>query len=188
MDMLSLSILVLFVGMYLNRKIRLLGDNYIPPAVTGGLLFAAGIALIYNFAHVQFEFDMRMRDLLLLVFFSTVGLSARLRALAAGGKALFVLVLVAGVFLFLQNTVGIAIALAVDANPGYGLMAGSVAFAGGHGTAIAWGQAAEQAGLAGASAIGPHRTTFDRAPTRNHPGFSRSGRHGRRRNKGRHCG
>ena len=38
MDMLSLSILVLFVGMYLNRKIRLLGDNYIPPAVTGGLL------------------------------------------------------------------------------------------------------------------------------------------------------
>lgn len=31
MDMLSLSILVLFVGMYLNRKIRLLGDNYIPP-------------------------------------------------------------------------------------------------------------------------------------------------------------
>jgi len=160
MDMLSLSILVLFVGMYLNRKIRLLGDNYIPPAVTGGLLFAAGIALIYNFAHVQFEFDMRMRDLLLLVFFSTVGLSARLRALAAGGKALFVLVLVAGVFLFLQNTVGIAIALAVDANPGYGLMAGSVAFAGGHGTAIAWGQAAEQAGLAGASAIGLAFATF----------------------------
>ncbi len=160
MDMLSLSILVLFVGMYLNRKIRLLGDNYIPPAVTGGLLFAAGIALIYSFAHVQFEFDMRMRDLLLLVFFSTVGLSARLRALAAGGKALFVLVLVAGVFLFLQNTVGIAIALAVDANPGYGLMAGSVAFAGGHGTAIAWGQAAEQAGLAGASAIGLAFATF----------------------------
>ena len=160
MDMLSLSILVLFVGMYLNRKIRLLGDNYIPPAVTGGLLFAAGIALIYNFAHVQFEFDMRMRDLLLLVFFSTVGLSARLRALAAGGKALFVLVLVAGIFLFLQNTVGIAIALAVDANPGYGLMAGSVAFAGGHGTAIAWGQAAEQAGLAGASAIGLAFATF----------------------------
>jgi ESS family glutamate:Na+ symporter len=160
MDMLSLSILVLFVGMYLNRKIRLLGDNYIPPAVTGGLLFAVGVTLIYSFADVQLEFDMRMRDLLLLVFFSTVGLSARLKALAAGGKALFVLVLVAGVFLFLQNGVGIAIALAVDANPAYGLMAGSVAFAGGHGTAIAWGQVAEGAGLVGASALGLAFATF----------------------------
>jgi ESS family glutamate:Na+ symporter len=160
MDMLSLSILVLFVGMYLNRKIRLLGDNYIPPAVTGGLLFAVGVALIYSFADVQLQFDMRMRDLLLLVFFSTVGLSARLRALAAGGKALITLVLVAGVFLFLQNSVGIAIALASGANPAYGLMAGSVAFAGGHGTAIAWGQVAEEAGLAGAGAIGLAFATF----------------------------
>jgi ESS family glutamate:Na+ symporter len=160
MDMLSLSILVLFVGMYLNRKIRLLGDNYIPPAVTGGLLFAVGVALIYSFADVQLQFDMRMRDLLLLVFFSTVGLSARLRALAAGGKALITLVLVAGVFLFLQNSVGIAIALASGANPAYGLMAGSVAFAGGHGTAIAWGQVAEEAGLTGAGAIGLAFATF----------------------------
>ncbi len=158
--MLSLSILVLFVGMFLNRKIRVLGDNYIPPAVTGGLLFAVVAALIYNFADVELEFDMRMRDLLLLVFFSTVGLSARLKTLAAGGKALFALVLVAGVFLFLQNGVGIAIALAAGEHPGYGLMAGSVAFAGGHGTAIAWGQVAEESGLAGASAIGLAFATF----------------------------
>ena len=46
MDMLSMSILVLFVGMFLNQKIRVLGDNYIPPAVTGGLLFAAGTMLL----------------------------------------------------------------------------------------------------------------------------------------------
>ena len=160
MDMLSLSILVLFVGMFLNRKIRLLGDNYIPPAVTGGLLFAVGVTLIYSFADVQLEFDMRMRDLLLLVFFSTVGLSARLKTLAAGGKALFALVLVAGLFLILQNSVGIAIALAFGAHPGYGLIAGSVSFAGGHGTAIAWGQVAEGAGLEGASAIGLAFATF----------------------------
>ena len=35
--MLALSIVVLFVGMYLTRWIPLLADNYIPPAVTGGL-------------------------------------------------------------------------------------------------------------------------------------------------------
>ena len=58
MDMLSLSILVLFLGMFLNRKIRVLGDYYIPPAVTGGLLFASCVALIYSFGGAQLEFDM----------------------------------------------------------------------------------------------------------------------------------
>jgi ESS family glutamate:Na+ symporter len=118
------------------------------------------VALVYNFADIQLEFDMRMRDLLLLVFFSTVGLSARFKTLGAGGKALLALILVAGVFLTLQNIAGIAIALAGGYHPGYGLMAGSVAFAGGHGTAIAWGQVAEDAGLEGASAIGLAFATF----------------------------
>ena len=160
MDMLSMSILVLFIGMFLNKKIRVLGDNYIPPAVTGGLLFASVTALLYSFADLQVEFDMRMRDLLLLVFFSTVGLSARLKSLASGGKALFVLVIVAGLFLFLQNSVGVAIALAYGEHPGYGLMAGSVAFAGGHGTAIAWGEVAVAAGLTEAREIGLAFATF----------------------------
>ena len=140
MDMLSMSIIVLFVGMYLNRKIRMLGDNYIPPAVTGGLLFAVGTLLVYYFADAQVEFDMGMRDMLLLVFFSTVGLSARLSQLASGGKALVLLVCVAGVFLLFQNSLGIAVAMGWGVHPGFGLMAGSVSFAGGHGTAIAWGQ------------------------------------------------
>jgi ESS family glutamate:Na+ symporter len=160
MDMLSMSIVVLFVGIYLNRKIRLLGDNYIPPAVTGGLLFATGTMLLYNFADVQIEFDMRMRDMLLLVFFSTVGLSARLAQLASGGKALLLLTCVAGVFLLFQNTLGISIAMGFGAHPGYGLMAGSVSFAGGHGTAIAWGQVATAAGLEDAAAIGLAFATF----------------------------
>lgn len=160
MDMLSLSIVVLFVGMFLNKNIRFLGDNYIPPAVTGGLLFSVGTACVYNFFDLQVEFDMRLRDLLLLVFFSTVGLSSRLKTLVAGGKALLTLVLVAGVFLLLQNSIGIAVAIAGGHHPGYGLIAGSVAFAGGHGTAIAWGQVAEEAGLKGAASLGLAFATF----------------------------
>jgi ESS family glutamate:Na+ symporter len=160
MDMLSLSILVLFVGVFLNRQIKVLGDNYIPPAVTGGLLFSIGTLLVYNLADLQVEFDMEMRDLLLLVFFSTVGLSAHLKTLAAGGKALAVLAATAGLFLFFQNSIGVAIALAFDVHPGYGLMAGSVSFAGGHGTAIAWGQVAAEAGMEDASAIGLAFATF----------------------------
>jgi len=160
MDMLSMSIVVLFVGMYLNRKINFLKNNYIPPAVTGGLLFATGVTLLYSFADMQLEFDMRLRDILLLVFFSTIGLSARFSTLAAGGKALLVLTVIAGIFLILQNSVGVAIALSRDVNPGWGLIAGSIPFAGGHGTAIAWGQVAEDNGLKGAASIGLAFATF----------------------------
>lgn len=160
MDMLSLSVLVLFLGMYLNRRIRFLSENYIPPAVTGGLLFSVATAWIYVQFDVALQFDMRFRDLLLLVFFSTVGLSARMKTLAGSGWPLFVLVLAAGAFLALQNSLGVAIALSSDVHPAYGLIAGSVSFAGGHGTAIAWGAVAEEAGLVGATEIGMAFATF----------------------------
>jgi len=160
MDVLSLSVLVLFLGMYLNRKFRFLSENYIPPAVTGGLIFSIATWLLYVQLGIQVEFDMRIRDLFLLVFFSTVGLSARMKTVIAGGRSLAVLVVVAAVFLALQNSVGVAIALASGAHPAYGLLAGSISFAGGHGTAIAWGAVAEEAGFARATEIGLAFATF----------------------------
>ena len=160
LDALILSILVLYLGFYLNRKIALLRDNYIPPAVTGGLICSGVVAVLHTAADLQIDFDLQIRDVLLLIFFSTIGLSAKLRTLVVGGKALAVLVVIAGVFLLLQDAIGVALALLFGAHPGYGLMAGSVSFAGGHGTAIAWGAEAERAGLAGAGAVGIAFATF----------------------------
>jgi len=154
MDGLSISIVVMFVGMFLNRHVSLLGDNYIPPAVTGGLLFSLGTALLYSYGDIQLDFEMRFRDLLLLVFFSTVGLSAKLSVLLRGGKALLMLIGISAVFLIVQDLVGVAVAIFSGYHPGYGLMAGSISFAGGHGTAIAWGAEAEAAGLGEASTLG----------------------------------
>jgi len=155
-----LSILVLYLGFYLNRKIHFLREYYIPPAVTGGLICSSIVAVIYAVADVEIAFNMEIRDVLLLVFFSTIGLTAKLRTLAAGGKALVILVGVAAVFLFFQNGTGVLLASLFDVHPGYGLMAGSISFAGGHGTAIAWGAEAEQAGLNDASVIGIAFATF----------------------------
>jgi len=157
---LMLSIAVLFLGIYLNRKIRFLQENYIPPAVTGGLICSAIVWIIYAAADIEITFDLQIRDVLLLVFFSTIGLSAKLRTLVAGGKALVVLVVVAAIFLVLQDATGVGLAMLFGAHPGYGLMGGSVSFAGGHGTAIAWGTQADAAGLTGASEIGIAFATF----------------------------
>ncbi len=157
---LMLSVLVLYLGFFLNRKIRFLSEYYIPPAVTGGLICSVIVALVYNTADLEIAFDMQIRDVLLLVFFSTIGLSAKLRTLAAGGKALVILVLISAVFLLFQNTTGVLLAMAFGDHPGYGLMGGSISFAGGHGTSIAWGAEAEEAGLEGATAIGIAFATF----------------------------
>ena len=159
-EMLAMSIFVLFLGMYLTAKSRLLSENYIPPAVTGGLIFSLVAWALYSWGDVAIDFDMRFRDLLLLMFFSTVGLGARLRTLASGGVALAIMVVAAGVFLILQNAIGVGVALLSDVPTGYGLMAGSVSLAGGHGTAAAWGEITVEQGLTKALEIGMIFATF----------------------------
>lgn len=61
---------------------------------------------------------------------------------------------VAAVMLVLQDVAGVGLALLLGGHPGYGLFAGSISFAGGHGTAIAWGGEAAAAGLEGAAEFG----------------------------------
>ena len=160
LDILILAILVVFSGALINRTFSFLKQNSIPDAVTGGILVSVLVTLISGHYEVKFEFDMRLRDLLLLVFFSTIGLSAKFRALLEGGRALAVLLGIAVFFLFLQDLTGVLIAKAFGAHPAYGLFGGSISFAGGHGTAIAWGQEAEKAGLVGAEALGLTFATF----------------------------
>lgn len=159
-DFLILSILVLWLGNFLTTRIRLLEANNIPIAVTGGLIFSVAAAVLASVIGREISFDTRTRDLLLLVFFSTIGLGAKFRTLAAGGKALGILLVAAAVFLVIQNATGVGLAMLFDVHPGYGLFAGSVSFAGGHGTAIAWGAEAEKAGLGGAGTIGIAFATF----------------------------
>jgi len=159
-DTLIVSIVVLYVGNLLTRHIWVLEKYSIPQAVTGGLLCSVLILVVANFGGPKIVFDLELRDLLLLAFFSTIGLSAKFARLKAGGKPLLILVICAAVFLVIQNGTGVLIALGLGDHPGYGLFAGSVSFAGGHGTAIAWGQEAEAAGLRDAALIGIAFATF----------------------------
>jgi len=154
------SVLVLAVGNFLNGKIPLLTRFNIPVAVTGGLLCSSLLTALYLGWNFRVDFDLELRNILLLTFFSTIGLSAKLSALASGGKTLVVLLVFAIMLLIFQDLAGIGIAVAVDAHPAFGLFAGSISFAGGHGTSIAWGETAELAGLNGAGSLGIACATF----------------------------
>jgi ESS family glutamate:Na+ symporter len=154
------SVLVLALGGYLNRKVSVLSRFNIPVAVTGGLLCSAFLTVLYSGFNLRVDFDLELRNLLLLTFFSTIGLSAKLNALATGGRTLVILLVFAILLLIAQDLAGIGIAILVDTEPAYGLFAGSISFAGGHGTAIAWGETAELAGLDGAGTLGIACATF----------------------------
>ncbi len=134
----TIAILVFFAGANLNRLVPILVHWSIPEAVTGGLLAALATLIAYEFFGVEISFTLAARDMLLLYFFTGVGLNARLSDLAAGGRPFLILLGITLVFLVIQNLVAIATSDILGLPPGTSVLLGSTSLIGGHGTTIAW--------------------------------------------------
>jgi ESS family glutamate:Na+ symporter len=132
------SMVVLFVGRALVAHVGLLQRFSIPAPVVGGGLVAILLAFADGLGGVRFAFNMALKDSLLLMFFTTVGLAADARMLAKGGMKLVVFLAISAVLILAQNAIGIGAALALDLHPVIGLFAGSVTLVGGHGTGAAY--------------------------------------------------
>lgn len=157
----TLGILVLFVGKRINEAVSWLRELSIPEPVTGGLLFSVLFGLVYAATGVAVEFELGARDLLLVYFFTTIGINASLQDLLSGGKPLLILLAITIGYMVLQNLTGISVAALFGLPTAVGLLGGSVSLIGGHGTAIAWApQIAEQHGIANAMEIGIACATF----------------------------
>jgi ESS family glutamate:Na+ symporter len=153
-ETLIIALVALFAGRAVRAGLPWLKRIDLPDSIVGGLLVAL-LALVARLAFgIELSFASDLRDLLLLIFFSSIGLSARLSALVAGGRPLLILCLVTVLLITLQNLVGAAVAVAWGAHPFYGLLAGGLSFVGGPGTALAWAREAEAAGLSAARAVG----------------------------------
>ncbi len=157
----TLGIIVLFAGKRLNDAIGFLREFSIPEPVTGGLLFSVIFAVIYFATDTSVNFDLAARDLLLIYFFTTIGINAHLKDLLAGGMPLIILLVITIGYMFIQNYTGISIAALFDLDAAVGMLGGSVSLIGGHGTAIAWSpRIAENYGISNAMEIGIACATF----------------------------
>jgi ESS family glutamate:Na+ symporter len=157
----TLGIVVLFVGKRINDAVGFLREFSIPEPVTGGLLFSILFGLIYAILGIAVEFDLKGRDILLVYFFTTIGINASLRDLLAGGKPLVILLAITIGYMVLQNLTGISIAALFDLPGAVGILGGTVSLIGGHGTAIAWApRIAEDFGVSNAMEIGIACATF----------------------------
>jgi len=155
------AILVLFIGKYLTRKVDFLQEYNIPEPVSGGLIASIVFAILYGAFDIELQFSLAVRDSLLIVFFTIIGLSSRFSTLLKGGKPLIILLVIAVAYLFLQNFTGLTVAQFTQQLPEVGIIGGSVSLSGGHGTAIAWAPLfVEKYNISNAMEIGIACATF----------------------------
>jgi ESS family glutamate:Na+ symporter len=148
------ALVTIEIGKRINRVFPLIERGNIPPAVTAGLLLSLVLAGLRAKGVLDVKFATAPRDVLLLVFFASLGFGAHLGRLASAGKGALVICLAITLAVLAQNLAGVALAKAFGAAPATGLFMGSIAYLGGHGTATAWASAAEGQAVAGAFEIG----------------------------------
>ena len=157
----TIAIVVFFVGAGVNRAIKPLQSWNIPEAVTGGLIAAAATLVAYAVFRVEVNFSLEARDMLLLYFFTGIGLNAKLDDLISGGRPFLILLALTLVYLVLQNVIAAGGVAALGLPVGMTPLLGSAALIGGHGTTIAWAPIiAERFGLGNALEVGVATATL----------------------------
>ena len=157
----TLAILVLFIGKGLNFRFAVLRDFNIPEPVVGGLLFSIFFAIIHFAFGITVDFDLKARDIMLVYFFTTIGLNSSIMDLVKGGKPLVILLSATIFYMVIQNAVGISVATLFGLDPLVGMLGGTVSLIGGHGTAIAWAPTfVEKYGIHNAMEMGIACATF----------------------------
>ncbi|GLK86502.1 sodium/glutamate symporter [Ancylobacter defluvii] len=151
----TISILVFFAGAGINRAVAPLRRWNIPEAVTGGLLAALVTLIAYRVFGTEITFALEARDMLLLYFFTGIGLNARLSDLISGGRPLLILLALTLIYLVIQNLIAAGSVAILGLPEGVAVFLGSASLIGGHGTTIAWAPLiAQRFGLANAMEVG----------------------------------
>ncbi|MEO9779307.1 MAG: sodium/glutamate symporter [Sedimentitalea sp.] len=151
----TIGFAVFLAGAETNARLEFLRRFNIPEPVTGGLAMAVIVLAIYLFTGIEISFELNTRDFLLVLFFAGIGLNARFSDLLAGGKPLMLLAILTVLAILSQNMIGVIGASIFGFPAQTGVMFGSAALIGGHGTAIAWApDVAAATGLANAAELG----------------------------------
>src|SRR5262245_46126916 len=101
----TIAIVVFFLGSGLNRMVGPLKRWNIPEAVSGGMVAALVTLAAFRLLDIEVTFELGARDVLLLYFFTGIGLNARVGDLKADGRPLVVLLALTLSFLVIQNLI-----------------------------------------------------------------------------------
>ena len=156
----AIAVLVLMFGSFLKKKIWFLEKFCIPSPVIGGLLFAIFTCICYVTGIATFEFDDTLREVCMVLFFTSVGFQANLKVLKSGGKDMVIFLGLVILLIISQNLLAVGLSKAMGLNPLIGMCTGSIPMVGGHGTAGAFGPVLEGFQIEGATTICTAAATF----------------------------
>ena len=158
---LAAAIAILFIGGAVQQRIAFLANNNIPVPVVGGLLFAMVTTALYIGLQLRIDFDMALKEPMMLAFFTTIGLGANAALLRQGGPRLLLFAGVCLGYLLLQDAIGVITAVGLDLHPLVGLLSASITLSGGHGTGAAYASSfGEVNNLAGVMELAMACATF----------------------------
>jgi len=155
----GVGVVALLLGMLFTRHIPFLKRFCIPAPVSGGLLISLLTLLLYALG-VECSFNGTVKDLCMMLFFTSVGFQSDMKALRQGGKPLLVMIGLVAVLIAAQNGISVGIARGLGLSPLFGMSAGSIPMSGGHGTSGGFSPLLEELGLVGASSITMAAATF----------------------------
>lgn len=156
----AVAVVVLMIGNFLKKKISFLQRFCIPSPVIGGLLFAIFTLILYATGIAVIDFDDTLKEVCMVLFFTSVGFQANLKVLKSGGKALIVFLVLVVALIIGQNFVSIGLANVLGLDSLTGMTTGSIPMIGGHGTAGAFGPVLEDFGVSGATTVCTAAATF----------------------------
>lgn len=156
----GVGVLALFLGMFLTGKVAFLKRFCIPAPVTGGLLISLLTLFLFGVFGVECIFDGSVKDLCMMLFFTSVGFQSDFKVLRKGGKSLVMMIGLVAVLIVAQNLISVGIAAGMHLSPLFGMASGSIPMSGGHGTAGGFSPLLEEMGLGNASSITMAAATF----------------------------
>lgn len=139
-ETLAFACLVLLLGFFIVKKVSFFRTYNIPEPVVGGFFIAIILYVLNYTTGISLSFEGSLQSTMMLIFFSSIGLSADFEKLKKGGRPLLIFIMLTGAFIMLQNLFGMSVASLIGLDPSYGLIAGSVTLTGGHGTGAAWAE------------------------------------------------
>ena len=105
---LAIAVVALLIGAWLKTKIKVLDRLCIPSPVVGGLLFSIITCVLYAASIVDFRWDDTLKNVCMVIFFTSVGFQANVKVLKSGGKALIVLLFCVLFLIEAQDVIAVA--------------------------------------------------------------------------------
>src|SRR5262245_48805885 len=108
-QVLALACFGLLLGVWIKKWIPLLAHLNIPVPIVGGLIYAA-VVLILRDRWMNVVVDGTLQRVLMVAFFTTIGMSASLGLVKKGGPQVLWFFFIATIGAVLQNGLGISLA------------------------------------------------------------------------------